>query len=219
MGTVSAPPPGSHRALAGTMGFNTWHTTAPPPSFCFASCSRDPCVFPCQPQLEQAVSLHTCRDGEPALRLTLQSQEPGKASAPFRSGRRCFLLGLPGSPPPSAGLLCSAPDGPGSLTSCPQPGSLNTGAVSPGAWAGRPSSFPPPPLAQWAGVVDSGGRMGGSAGAHESTPGRSQAGCSLRRASALGWHGDPRGLLVAREGAEVGGGAGRETHVGGGGHT
>lgn len=46
-----------------------------------------------------------------------------------------------------------------------------------------------------------------------------QAGCSLRRASALGWHGDPRGLLVAWEGAEVGGGAGRETHAGGGGHT
>lgn len=139
-------PPGSLRALAGTMGFNTWHTTAPPPSVCFASWSRDPCVFPCQPELQQAVSLHTCRDGEPALRLTLQGQEPGKASAPFRSGRRCFLLGLPGSPPPSAGLLCSAPDGPGSLTSCPQPGSLTTtGAVSPGAWAGRPSSFSPPP--------------------------------------------------------------------------
>lgn len=93
MGTVPESPPGSCRPLAGTMGCSTWHRPPTPRSMCFASWTGGPCLFPHQPQMDQAASLHTCRLGDPTLRLTCKGQVPGGASAPFRSGCRCFLPG------------------------------------------------------------------------------------------------------------------------------
>lgn len=139
MGTVPGSPPGPCRLLEGTMGSSTWHPPPPGPEHWLCFLEPGTCLFAHQLQLAQAASLHTCRPGAQPRSHT-QRPSAGQASAPFSSGRRCFLRPEreptpPWRPAPGAG--------PGELPSCPEAVAPKAREVHlPRVWARATLGFP-----------------------------------------------------------------------------
>lgn len=140
MGTVPGSPPESYRLLAGTMGSSTWHPPPPSPEhwLCFLEPGWD--VFVPAPTAAGPGRLlaHLQAGGPHAA--SHAGASAGQASAPFSSGRRCFLRlecepAPPWRPAPGAGSG-ELPSGPAAVA--PKARELHL----PGVWAWATLGFP-----------------------------------------------------------------------------